>query len=470
MAEITESPCAVPPSSPPHEAKGAKRWYVGTLSYSVGGLVALFFWLLWGDFGHFLKERGVPQAVQLLMGKFEVPDVAVGLLLGSLPWAIAIFVVPMVGYRSDRYRSRWGRRIPFLVVPTIGTFVAVVGLALSREIGEFLHRALGGWSPGQHTAVVLSLVVSWTLFEFFAIICNSVFLSLIPDVVPREVIGRFFALFRVMSLVAGIVFNYYLFGFIEDHYAAVVIGIGVVYFVSFMAMCLKVKEGQYPPPPPEPPPAPVVQRFAMNIKSYLRDCFREPFYRCVYVSLAFGYMAAVPPSLFSVLYAHSLGMSMADFGKYGAIQLCVSLLQAYPVGWLVDRFHAMRVMLVAQVLVIVSTAAAFWWVRDASQFGIAIVVAGTLAGFYGNAIAALPAQLFPKEKFATYDSARQVSIALGGIIISPIGGLALDFLGHDYRFMYLFASMLALVAFGASVLAYRRFRFLGGPRAYVAPQ
>jgi MFS family permease len=463
-----------PPDSVPSPAATTARkvWRVGTLTYTTGGLVVLFFWLLWGDFGFYLKERAVPPALQLLLARFHVSDLVVGLLLASLPQVIAVLIGPVIGYHSDRHRGRWGRRIPFLLVPTPFAFLAMVSLAFSPELGRMLHAALGRWSPGEGNAIVLALAGSWTLFELSAIVCNGVFFSLIADVVPREVIGRFFALFRIVSLSAGMVFNYYLFGAVEEHYVAVFLGIGAIYGVSFTLMCLKVKEGRYPPPPP-PDPATLARatswRVIAGVRTYCRDCFVLPYYRWVFLSFALSTLALVPLNLFSIFYAKSLGMSMSTLGKYGALQLFLSLLQAYPAGWLADRIHPLRLTLVALVLLVASTMAAFFLVHDIATFAAAYVIVGTLAGFWATSVASLPAVIFPQRKFATMDSAKSVITALGTMLIGPISGWSLDRMGHDYRYMYLWSSLGEILALSATVLVYRRFVTFGGPRHYVAP-
>ena len=158
---------------------GRKLWHAGSLTYTRASLFALFFWLLWGDFAYYLKERSVPMTVQLLLHRFHVSDFSTGLLLGSLPTAIGVFVGPVVAYHSDRHRGRWGRRIPFLAVPIPLTLLAMTGLAFSPALGRALNHALGRWSPGENGCAVLALAGSWALFELSAGVCYSIFLSLI---------------------------------------------------------------------------------------------------------------------------------------------------------------------------------------------------------------------------------------------------------------------------------------------------
>ena len=345
----------------------------------------------------------------------------------------------------------------------------MAGLALSPEIGGALHRLLGRWSPGEKGSVLIALAASWALFEVCTNICNSVFLSLITDVVPREVIGRFFALFRMVSLGAGMIFFYGLFGRIERHAVAVFLGIGAVYCVGFTAMCLKVKEGDYPPPGPPGPGGPG-PRFLAGARLYCRECFSLPYYRWVFLSFALASMAWVALNSFYVLYAKSLGMSMATLGKYGAAQLFLSLLQAYPVGWLADRFHPLRLTIASLVLLAAAMATAFFTVRDASTFGIALVVCGSLTGSWLTSSASLPAVLFPKPKFAALNSARLTASSAGTLVAGPACGWMIDLLHRDYRYVFLWGLVFVVLALAATLCVYRRFVRRGGPADYVAPE
>src|SRR5580765_6898830 len=86
------------PTSSSQEPK-QKTWRVGTLTYTTAGLVALFAWLLWGDFAWSLKDRAVPPVVQLLLKKFNATDLILGVLTGSLPAAIGLFLGPIISYK-----------------------------------------------------------------------------------------------------------------------------------------------------------------------------------------------------------------------------------------------------------------------------------------------------------------------------------------------------------------------------------
>ena len=203
-----------------------KQWRVGTLTYTAGGLVVLFCWLLWGDFAWQLKERSVWPVVQIMLRKFEASDFLTGLFLLSLPAAVGVLLGPVVGYHSDRHRGRWGRRIPYLLVTTPFIAAAMYGLAFSPVIGGWLHHALG-WPAASRNLVIIGVMgLFWTLFELATVTANAIFGALINDVVPHEIIGRFFGLFRAVSLLTGMLFNFYLIGSAKEHFLPLFVALG----------------------------------------------------------------------------------------------------------------------------------------------------------------------------------------------------------------------------------------------------
>ncbi len=183
-----------PPTNPSDASSQMPRkiWSIGTLTYTTSGLVILFCWLLWGDFAWALKDRSIPPIVQLLLKKFDASDMLTGLLFGSLPPAIGIILGPIISYKSDHHRGRWGRRIPFLLIPTPIAVISIIGLAFSPQIGAYLHHWLGPHSIGLNFNILLFLGLFWMLFEFATAIANAVYSALINDVVPTAVLGRFY--------------------------------------------------------------------------------------------------------------------------------------------------------------------------------------------------------------------------------------------------------------------------------------
>ena len=445
-----------------------RRWQVGTLAYTAGGLAVLFCWLLWGDFAWQLKERSVAPIVQIMLRTFEASDFLTGLFLLSLPSAIGLLLGPVISYRSDRHRGRWGRRIPYLLLTTPFTALAMYGLAFSPVMGGWVHARLGWPAESRNVTIIVVMGLCWTLFELATITANAVFGALINDVVPREIIGRFFGLFRAVSLITGMIFNFYVIGHAREYFMPIFVAIGTAYGIGFALMCFRVKEGGYPPAAADE----VVARPGLMsaIRCYARDCFSRPYYLWVFAWLAVATLAFVPVNLYSVYAAESFGLSMDAYGKYLVLTYACSLLLAWPLGWLADRLHPIRVGLVALAAYGTVMAAGFFGIAGPTSFGVVFLAHGILAGCYATGAAAIGQMLFPKLKFAQFASAAGLISALSNIVLGPTLGLLLDRLGRDYHYTFGLGGILGLAALGIGLVVYRRFMALGGPANYKAPE
>ena len=463
---MSVTPAADPAPSPP--VPGRKRWHVGTLTYTTGALVILFCWLLAGDFAWQLKERAAPPVVQIMLRKFQASDFLSGLFLLSVPSAIGLFIGPIICYRSARHRGRGGRRIPYLLVTSPIATLSMAGLALGPVIGARLHAWMG-WSPASLNLTIITVLgLSWTGFEFTTVAANAVFNGLVNDVVPEPIIGRFFGLFRAVSLISGMVFNFYLIGVAKEHFLPILLGIGLLYGGGMLAMCLFVKEGEYPAPPP---PVPGERRgFIAGLRTYGRECFSKPYYLWVLASIALAQMAFIPVNLFSVYSAESFGLSMTLYGRYIVVMYACSLLLAYPLGWLADRFHPIRVGIGSIAAYALVMAFGFFGTVGPRSFGIVFLAHGVLSGAYFTGAAAIGQRLFPHHRFAQFMAAWVQVLALGNIALGPLMGLLLDLLGHDYRYTFGAGCLIALAALIAGLVVQRRWKSLGGDTSYVAPE
>lgn len=228
-----------------------KVFHVGTLTYTKAGLFALFGWILWGDFCLVLMETAAPAVLQVNLNEMGAPNWVIGLVLSTIPGVLNMTICPASSFWSDRFRSRWGRRIPFLFVATIPLTLFLVLLGFSKQIGTLLHGAInGGFSQ---TVVILAVVVVLVFcFQVFNMVITSVYYYLFNDVVPAEVLARFMSIFRIVGVLAGAVFNWFFLKYAVSHMTEVYLIAAGLYATAFLLMCWKVKEGEYPPPPAHP--------------------------------------------------------------------------------------------------------------------------------------------------------------------------------------------------------------------------
>ncbi|MDB5327215.1 MAG: hypothetical protein JWM57_2784 [Phycisphaerales bacterium] len=448
------------------EPQVPEKWFVGTLAYSGIALAALFAWLLLGDFALNMKERAInPMALIMLRG-FTAPDWLVGLLVGSIPSAIGLIIGPIISVKSDRHRGRLGRRIPFILISTPFIVVAMLGLAVTPEVGAWIERHTG-LAPSVSRVAVFTFF--WSALEIASVFANSLFGALFNDVVPHAVIGRFFGLFRLVGLAAGVVFMYGLMGKVESHYKLLFGGVGGLYGFCIIIMCFMVKEGQYPPPPAKPK---VATRFGWlrPLLIYLKECYGNPFFLWYFFSTTLGGLALAPVNTFAIYHARSVNLSDDGYGKCVGLSWACSMVLAYPIGVLADRLHPLRLGIILMVAYAVATALGFFFAFTASTFFIALALHTVVSGSYITGTASIAQRLLPRAKFAEICSAGGILGAFIYLFVPPSLGAFIGWMNHDYRYVFLLASILALLTAGSYLVLLRKFIAMGGDRSYVPPQ
>lgn len=451
------------------EKKSVKSWRIGTLVYTTAGLTALFFWLLCGYFTLAMKERAVYSIAQVMVRSFESPDWLVGLLVISLPAVIGLFLGPVVSVMSDRHRSRWGRRIPFLLIPTPVITLSMIGLAYTPMLGSWLHHMLNQHSPGEMACRVIMFGIFWGIFEIATVTVNMLMVALVADVVPQEICGRFFALFRAVGLICGILFNFYLMGKVQTHSFEIFGGLGLLFGLGFTLMCLKVKEGSYDAPPAMPQSL-AKARPMTSVASYFRECFSNPFYLWLFLATTLGIQAGSPVNMFSIFHGRSLGMNDGFYGKCLALSYVISLALAYPIGYFADRFHPMRIGIVAMGIYAAESLYGFFFATSSGTFAVAFVLHTVVSGIYATGTSSIMQRMLPSAKFAQLASAAGLTNSFVTILLPLALAAFIQRMHNDYHYVFLFGSLCAAASAAAHIVLLRKYKQRGGDQAYTPPE
>ncbi len=428
----------------------SKTWTIGTLTYTFSGIVTLFSLLLLGDFANAIKGRSVFQLVQLMFKTYGASDFLNTLLIVSLPAVLGLVLGPVISVHSDSTRSRWGRRIPYLALTTPVAALAIAGFAYSPAIGQSIAHLTGA---AEKPAVLWTLGIFWGIFEVATIISGSIFGALVNDVVPHRLLGRFYGLFRIVSLLCGILFNYWFLGFAASHMKALFLSVAVVYGAGFLYMCLKVKEGEYPPPEKSSR-----RGAAAAIATYCRECYSQPYYLLIYFFGTAMALSIAPVNSFSMFYAQALNIDMGIYGKFLAVTYMISFVLSYFLGALADRIHPLRASVLFMGLYAVMGTVSFFFIRDTASYGVAFVAHGVLAGGYLTVSASLFQRLLPRDQFAQFSSAGGLINCIAMILFVPLIGKFLDWTGHRYQYTYLLGGLLAFLSVILGLLLYGQFR------------
>ena len=480
-----------PIPTPPVGHTPPSLYRVGTLTYTKMSLAMLFFWLLWGDFCYNVMEAVTPSLIPVKFLALGAGNWEISIILGIIPTTLYTVLNPIISFKSDRYRSRWGRRIPFILFTLPFLVLSLVSLAFSADIGFWLHSHLGSLVAGIPPNEVAIYTIGFLLvvYTFFNTFLTSVFWYLFNDVVPEHLLARFMSWFRIISLGAGAFYNFCIFKYADTHFTVILLGAAILYFVGFGAMCYFVKEGEYPPPPPY-----IEGKTGVGaaIRTYANECHTAPLYWYQWIGNVLGSIGGAAGNIgggaitaFALIFYINLGMTKAEIGDlFGSLGLVVGGLILIS-GWLADRYHPIRVVLAGAILgqFVVAPANMIWifwhptshtvvfWTVWIINMGLA-APALALNGVYDPP---LMMRLFPRERYGQFCSVNAIWRSIGGIAGGFIAPVFLNFMvdqvGKEKAYFYIpvWQFLFGLPCFVLLFRLYYAWKKHGGDEAYVAP-
>lgn len=450
---------AVPPSA-------ARRWTVGTLSYNRKQLGWLIFWLLWGDFTLTLMVSVMPQLLPISMKAIGASNILIGIIAVSLPTAMNIFLNPFISTASDRHRGPKGRRIPFLIWPTPFITIFLILIGFSPDIGAWFSGTgvaqQMGWAAN---GIVLVLVCVFVVaYQFFNLFVTSVYYYLFADVVPTPVMGRFLGMVRLVSQLALFVWGRYIFGFAETHVRSIYVGIGVLYLVSFLLMCWKIREGQYAPPPPRLPGG----KIKSWVKTYVSECFHAPIYIWTFLITTVCWFGNSATTLLIFFSRENLELKLDTIGKINSWGTLITIPLAMVFGYLVDKINGLRMTALGVIIMAASGGVGFFTVHG--ETSLLIYSLFYQIGFLAFTTAMMPMYiaLFPSDRYGQFSSANSMISSVGIVAGSALCGWLMDVIG-DYRWLLAWQGVFFSLTLIPWYMAWRNWHRYGGPKNYRAP-
>jgi len=429
------------PPTPQIEPEAARIYTIGTLQYDQRGLFAVFFWLMWNAFGITLIE-----AIQKLNG-FLMRDqgatytqmaVVASISAFALPW-----INPVVSTWSDRHRGKMGRRRPFLIFAAPFFAMSMAAYPYMPGLFHFLLRYRWMVALSAHFPIkgeILFMAGCSLIGGVFNTVLYSLFMYFFLDVVPKSVLGRFFSLSKISAVVAGAIWNFYIFGQGQSnrHPKTVYVGTAVVSLAIYLISIWKIKEGEYPPPDPHKKGGMIAP-----VRAYLVECFSESYFLWIFVA-AFLFQLGNKGAEYQGYYLHyDLHMELSTIGwATGWVQNFIGgfgLICGFFVGSLTDRLKPVRLIGPVCFLLALSVFGAYFFVRDKWTFiywttGINIILfwLGIVSGSFTSAI-------FPREKLGQFCSAQAIFSEIIIASVNPFIGKLFDHI-HDNRMGFLWMS------------------------------
>ncbi len=457
-----------------------KPYHCGTLTYTKTGLFVLFAWLLWGDFCFTLMEAVVPSILPLKMKALGCPNWLMGLILTAAPGILNVTVCPYVSFKSDRYRSRWGRRIPFILwtMPFLCACLALLGL--SDDLSAFLqnHSAfLQRYTPATITMALVALFL--IMFQFFNMFVSSVFFYLFNDVIPAQFLSRFVGALKIVGTGASALYNCFIFKYAGTHMREIFVGAALLYLAGFGVACLMIKEGQYPPPNEEDRHS---GKGFRGFKTFFNESFSHRFYWFRFLSTAFGACGAAI-YIFAVFFNQQMGLSLAQIGYIQGISSIVMMVAMYFMAVFVDRWHPMRICTYGAIFAVLGNIISLVWVFVTlpSHYFYWLNLSNVVIGAFMAALVTVSGfpcemRIFPKSRFGQFCSAQAMLRSLFTIVAGVLAGAFVDLAkmlcnGSDfgYRFIFLWLALFSTISATFMVCAYRDWYRMGGDRHFHPP-
>lgn len=201
------------------------RWQ--KLAYSTGSLAAALSYQAFNTYAQFFYVDTM---------KLSAGLVGFGMILYGIWNAIND---PLLGQVSDRTRSRWGRRVPYILFGTLPLVLAFI-LVWIPPFGTGAGAGSGGGAATSQTPLFLYFLFAVFLFDglFTLVVINwtALFPELYPTLAERAEVSTYRQVLGIVGLILGIALPPALYGAIGWGPMAVVFGIitGAAMFVSLL--------------------------------------------------------------------------------------------------------------------------------------------------------------------------------------------------------------------------------------------
>jgi MFS family permease len=450
---------------PPETARepAPRIFRVGTLEYGQRDLYVLFVWLMWNEFTMVLLQD--PQGFGGFLQKdFGASNEQIS-IFGTIGTLMGVIINPVCSTWSDRTRTRWGRRRPWLAIltPPLAIFTAL--LPFMPDFTQFLDRVppihalfdslqqgrlvLFGVNTGllPMNKTVLMLGLCTLGIGFFNSFVGTIFSYLYWDVVPQEVLGRWTSLNKIVTSICGFIWLFFLFGLADHHMKALCVGAALFASAAYLLSIYNVKEGGYPPVDQHKKGGGLA-----SIRAYFVECFSHSYFWWIYAGFGFASINWGTGGYMNFYLRYNLHLNYAAIGPLTALPGLVSIVLGYYLGSMADKLHPLRIFAPTFLLLAVIYVGSFFFIHDkwSFLFWSVLIQVGQFAN--GITVGALMPQIFPREKFGQFCSANAAfSMAVNMVLGIPMG-MMFDALHSEYRYAYLVA---AFSMAGAGVLFHK---------------
>ena len=353
----------------------------------------------------------------------ESKNTALALAIG-IPCAIVIFITPLVGVLSDRTRSRFGRRRPWLVAGVLAGIAGAVVIGLVPSLA--------------------ALIIGWTIAYIGYTITAVMILAFFGDRLPEGQRGRVAGINGTITYLGPII-GITLASQLHAAPAAMFIIPGVLAVVGGLFFAVTMRD--------EPVTTPrAAVRAGEIFGGFWFSPRRYPNLGWVWLSKAFVFLGLSFTSIYSVyLLTSRLGLDAAAVGGVVALTgiagVGTAVLGALGSGWLSDKLGTRKPFLWTSAILIAAGAVTVGTTTSITQFILGSVLGSFAIGVYGAVDQAVQLDVLPQEEdqngrfLSTLGLANQIPQAAGPFLAGAVVAIA----AGNYTVVYVVAGVCSLL-------------------------
>jgi maltose/moltooligosaccharide transporter len=404
--------------------------YGKTFVLGFGFLGISIIWPIFNQYVPLFLQAGNPEFErQLLAEGRAIPDViglalAPSLALFIMTWdnLINMFVQPWVGTKSDQTWNRFGRRKPWIL---IGAPIAMLGFVFIPVAQSVLAIAIFILITNFGMALFRSPAVAWLgdLFEPKDRSKANGVINLMGG------IGGFLAYFA-----GGYLFNS--FGRVAPFIAG-----SIATIIALSIALIFVKE-------PEKLETGTTKE-NRTVLDNLRAVFNNPDKSGLYLlcSILFWFMgySALDTGL-SSFAVFTLGIKAGTASIYAAIATITFMFFAIPAGNFGTRYGRGSIIRIGLIGLSAITLAGYFVIQSALTFIIALVLVGIFWAMVNVNSLPLVYDHGDEKRIGTFTGLYYLASQFAAVLGPTLGGIMVDALGDQYRWLWLFAAVFIAIA------------------------
>jgi maltose/moltooligosaccharide transporter len=390
--------------------------------------------IIWPIFNQYIPiflQAGNPEFErQLLAEGRAIPNIqgfglAPSLALFIMTWdnILNMFIAPWVGSKSDRTWNRFGRRKPWIL---LGAPIAMLGFI---------------FIPVAQSVIAIAVFIMIT--NFGMALFRSPTVSWLGDLFNKDERSKANGVINLMGGVGGLL-AYFGGGVLFNQLgrSAPFIAGAVATVIALILAVVFVKEPQ--------------ERFAeeqaeqSTVLDNLKVLFKDPNKSglLVLLGILFWFMAfnALETGL-SSFAVFSLGMKAGTASIYAGSVTISLILFSIPAGFLGTRFGREVIIRYGLAGLIILTILGFVFVKTPSTFLIVLIGAGAFWALINVNSLPLVYDHGDEQRIGAYTGLYYFSSQLAAVLGPTLGGILVDVLGDQYRWLWLFSALFMALAF-----------------------